>query len=204
MAVECIVTGGCGTNTYIITGDNGAIVIDPAADYERIVSRLNALNTTAKYLLITHGHFDHIGAVSRFAEAGTKIYISEIDYDILVKSDFYVDLGFFGEQVIPFNADVKLHDGDKFDLCGHCFTVMLTSGHTPGGVCYIMDGNCIFTGDTLFRLSIGRTDFPHCSHVDLIKSIKKLYALSGDFTVYPGHGSKTTLDFERQNNPYVR
>ena len=163
MAVERIETGKFCTNTYLITGDSGAIVVDPAAEYERIVARLNALNASAKYVLITHGHFDHIGAVSRFVEAGAKVYISEVDYDILAKSDFYVDLGFFGEQVIPFKADVLLHDGDKFDICGHSFSVMSTAGHTPGGVCYIMDGKCIFSGDTLFRLNVGRTDFPLCS-----------------------------------------
>lgn len=204
MAVECIETGKFCTNTYLITGGDGAIVVDPAADYDRIVARLNALNVTAKYVLITHGHFDHIGAVAQFAEAGAKIYISAIDYYILENSDFYVDLGFFGEQVIPFEADVKLHDGDKFKICNHDFTVMSTPGHTRGGVCYIMDGNCIFSGDTLFHLNIGRTDFPLCSQTDLIKSVKTLFALSGDYIVYPGHGMKTSLNFERNNNPYVR
>lgn len=203
MDIECIETGSCYTDTYLIVEGNEAIVVDPDGDCELINLRLTKLDATAKYVLITHGHFDHIGAVARLAAFGAKVYISKIDYDLIIKSDFYIDLGYFGEQVEPFVADVLVGDGDKFRLCNHNFTVMATPGHTPGGVCYIMDDNIIFSGDTLFRLSIGRTDFPFCSHSDLIKSIKKLFALDGDHTVFPGHGKSTTLDFERKNNPYV-
>lgn len=204
MTVDCITTGSLYTNTYLIVNGPDAIVIDPGADYERIAARLNKLGAKAKYVLITHAHFDHIGAVASFAANGAKVYISKVDYDMLVKSEFYNDLGYFGENVQEFNADFLIGDSDKFALCNHDFTVIATPGHTPGGVCYIMDDVCIFTGDTLFRLSVGRTDFPFCSHSDLMQSIKKLFAIAGDYTVYPGHGESSTLDFERNNNPYVR
>lgn len=203
MAVDCITTGRLYTNTYLIVDGADAIVVDPGADYERIVAHLNKLGATAKYVLITHAHFDHIGVVARFAENGAKIYISKIDYDMLIKSEFYNDLGYFGENVQEFAADALVCDGDKFTICNHQFTVISTPGHTPGGVCYVAE-NCIFTGDTLFRLSVGRTDFPFCSHSDLMQSVKRLFALAGDYTVYPGHGESSTLNFERNNNPYVR
>lgn len=203
MTVDCITTGDICTNTYLIVDGPDAIVVDPGADYERIVTRLNKSGATARCVLITHAHFDHVGAVAKFSAAGAKVYISKADYDMLVQADFYVDLGFFGESVQEFKADVTLNDGDKFNICNHDFAVIATPGHTPGGVCFCMDGKCIFTGDTLFRLSVGRTDFPLCSHADLMQSIKKLFALQGDYAVYPGHGESSTLDFERNNNPYV-
>ena len=203
MNIDCIETGNCYTDTYLIIDGNDAIVIDPGDDFEILNLRLSKLGATAKYVLITHGHFDHIGAVARFADSGAKVYISKIDYDMFVKPDNNVNNEFFGKSVQPFVADVLVEDGDKFRLCNHDFTVMATPGHTPGGVCYVMDDNCIFSGDTLFRLSIGRTDFPLCSHSDLMKSIKRLFALNGDYAVCPGHGASTMLDFERKNNPYV-
>lgn len=204
MTIDCIETGSYYTDTYLIVEDSTAIVVDPGAEYERILSRLHKLGATAKYVLITHAHFDHIGAVAQFAAAGAKVYISKADYEMLVQTDFYIDLEFFGESVQKFDADVTVADGDTFSICNHDFKVVSTPGHTPGGVCYIMDETCIFTGDTLFKLSVGRTDFPFCSHSDLMQSVKKLFALPGDYTVYPGHGPNTTLDFERKNNPYVR
>lgn len=203
MNIECIETGSFYTDTYLIVEGKSAIVIDPADDFERINLHLSKLGAKAKYVLITHAHFDHVGAVARFAASGAKVYISKKDYDLLVKSDFYLNIGYFDKRVELFVADILVCDVDKFSLCNHDFTVIATPGHTPGGVCYIMDNNCIFSGDTLFRLSIGRTDFPFCSHSDLIKSIKRLFALDGDYVVYPGHGASTTLDFERKNNPYV-
>lgn len=203
MIVDCIETGSFCTNTYLLTEGDSAIVIDPGADYDRIVARLTKLDAAAKYILITHAHFDHIGAVAQLAKNGAAVYVSQTDYELLVRSDFYVDLGYLGEIVERFDADVTVHDGDSIKLLNHDFTVISTPGHTPGGVCYIMDAQCIFTGDTLFKLSVGRTDFPFCSHADLVKSVKKLFALPGDFTVLPGHGQSTTLNFERKNNPYV-
>ncbi|MCH5154241.1 MAG: MBL fold metallo-hydrolase [Clostridiales bacterium] len=202
MTIECIETGEFCTNTYLIVEGDSAVVVDPGDDYDLIMSRLNALKVKADYVLITHAHFDHIGAVGRFFNHGANIYISKVDYDLLVQSDFYVDLGFFGEQVERFEADL-LTDGDTIEIINHNFSVVATPGHTPGGVCYILDGKYIFSGDTLFYLSVGRTDFPLCSHADLMQSIKKLFALPGDYTVYPGHGKSTTLDFERKHNPYV-
>lgn len=204
MIIDCVETGSLCTNTYLIAEGSQAIVIDPGADYDIITARLKNLNASPKFVLITHAHFDHIGAVAEFAAEGASVYISKLDYDLLKQADFYVDLGFFGESVNPFSADCFVSDGQEYNLCNHNFSVISTPGHTPGGVCYILDGKYTFSGDTLFRLSVGRTDFPLCSHFDLIKSVKKLFALPGDYTVFPGHGEKTTLDFERKNNRYVR
>ncbi len=104
---------------------------------------------------------------------------------------------------LRFTPDVTVRDGDVIEINGHNFEVISTPGHTPHGVCFVTDGEKIFTGDTLFRLSIGRTDFTLGNKPELIKTVKMLFALDGDYEVFPGHGEPTTLDYERKNNPYV-
>lgn len=203
MEIFSLLTSFCQTNTYFIIENGEATVIDPGADRDKIVGFANAHNATIKNILITHAHFDHIGAVAELKEQGVKVYISEKDYALLTDSAFALDLGCVCIPVKPFDADVLLSDGNIFEVSGHKFSVIATPGHTPGGVCYIMDGKYIFSGDTLFMMSVGRTDFAFCSSSDLMTSVKKLFSLEGNYTVYPGHGESTTLDFERKNNPYV-
>lgn len=203
MTVERVVTGEFCTNTYIIVDGADAVVIDPAAEFDKISKRIDILGATVRCVLITHAHFDHIGAVARFAELGAKVYISRIDHKLLIKNDFNIDLGFSYDRIRPFNADVLLSDNDTFTVGGHNYTVIATPGHTTGSICYLMDNKCIFTGDTLFRLGVGRTDFPFSSYSDIIASLHKLFKLSGDLVVYPGHGESTVLEFERSYNPYA-
>lgn len=198
-----IVTGRLFTDTYLIIENNSAVVVDPGADFERIIDLLNKKNARAEYVLITHGHFDHVGEVHKFNELGAKVYISKIDYDILKDNDFDVDLGLGQIAVEPFTADVLLHGGETLDLLGHKFDVIATPGHSEGGLCYMLDGKTIFSGDTLFRLTVGRADLKYSDMAALLRSLDKLLALDGDYDVLPGHGNPTTLDFERKNNPYA-
>ena len=113
-------------------------------------------------------------------------------------------LGIFGGVKVPrFEINRELADGDEFELCGLNIKVISTSGHTAGSVCYLI-GDCLFTGDTLFRGSIGRTDLPGGNAAEMLESLKKLASLEGDYKVYFGHGEDTTLDFERLYNRYLR
>ncbi|MCH5165256.1 MAG: MBL fold metallo-hydrolase [Clostridiales bacterium] len=201
MEIFTLTLGYCATNTYIIIDSNEAIVVDPADDGEYIAEFITSHNAAIKYILITHGHFDHIGAARELQKRGALLYMSETDYNLV---DFENRNSIFCAPPDKFLLDVAVHDGDAFTLIGHTFKVISTSGHTPGGVCYIMDDKTIFSGDTLFRLSIGRTDFAYGNRGDLLMSIKKLYELPHDYEVLPGHDRPTTLDYERKNNPYAR
>ncbi len=200
--LDCVVTGDYQTNTYILCDGGKAIVIDPGDDKGKIIKRLNELNADPVCVLITHGHFDHIRSVAALQKLGARVYMSEIEYGYLKAADFFSDND--RECVEPFVPDVLLHDGDEFIVLDHAFKTLLTPGHTPGGVCFFMDGKTVFTGDTLFKLSVGRWDFPLGDGARLVESLRKLFALDGDYTVYPGHGEATTLDYERRYNPYAR
>lgn len=198
--MDVVVSGELMTNCYIIGEGTEAIIVDPGTDFSPIKKYLERNSLKPKYVLVTHAHFDHIGSVAQLKKLGATVYMSEIDYTFLRGADFFDTTD---EQVEPFNADVLLNDGDEFTLLNHDFRVIHTPGHTPGGVCYVMDNKRIFSGDTLFKLTVGRWDFKYGNGADLVKSLKKLFALPGDYEVYPGHGEETTLDFERKYNPYV-
>lgn len=197
MEIITLVLGYCATNIYIVVDNGEAIVIDPAADGQAILDFLKQRGLTPKYVLVTHAHYDHIGGVAALCNAGAKVYMSTVDYSLINSADvFYV--------ANEFSLDVAVRDGDVFNMIGHKIAVMETAGHTIGGVCYILDDEVIFTGDTLFAGSIGRTDFPHGDARRLQGSIKKLCALDGNLQVFSGHGKRTTLEIERRTNPYVR
>ena len=191
------------TNTYILLSDGKAIVIDPGYDGDRIISYVETRGATIEYILVTHGHYDHIGAVAELkCKTGAKVYISQVDFDLLKEHDFLQGLC-EGYSVAPFDADVLLKGGEKLLLLGLEIDVMATSGHTPGGVCYLIDNDKLFSGDTLFRLSVGRTDFSYGDTDKLITSVRSLFELPGTTRVYPGHGEPTEIDFEKKYNPYV-
>ena len=198
--MDFVISGEYATNCYIIGDGVDAIIVDPGTDFSPIKKYLDRHELTPKFVLITHAHFDHIGSVAALKSLGAKVYISETDYDFLRRAGFNSGSD---ESVPEFAADELLNDGDEFTLLNHAFRVVATPGHTPGGLCYVMDGESIFSGDTLFKLTVGRWDFKYGNGADLVKSLKKLFALPGDYAVYPGHGESTTLDFERKYNPYA-
>lgn len=160
-------------------------------------------DTDLKYILLTHGHFDHIIGVKGVKEKyGAEVVISKEDEAMLSSSK----LSFAAFCNAPQNnveADVIVKDGDELTLGETKIKVMSTPGHTSGSVCYIAE-NSIFSGDTLFYCSCGRTDFPSGSPKEMMSSLRKLKALNGDYKVYTGHNNLTTLDFERKNNPYMK
>lgn len=187
------------SNSYIITADGAdCIAVDPSEEAVKEIKK-NGLN--CKAVLLTHGHFDHIGGCGVLYCEGAKIYCGEQEKDLIFSSGYK---NLFGGVYVPeFEIYKTFTDGEEAELCGISFKVIHTAGHSAGSVCYIFEDN-IFTGDTLFRSGIGRTDLPTGNYKELIKSVKKLYALEGDYKLYCGHEGDSTLGFERNNNPYVR
>lgn len=160
-------------------------------------------DTDLKYILLTHGHFDHIiGARDTKAKYGAKVVISSEDEPMLSSSKLSL-AAFCNAPQNDVEADIVVSDGEEITLGDTVIKVMSTPGHTLGSVCYIAE-NCIFSGDTLFYCSCGRTDFPSGSPEQMMSSLQKLKALDGDYKVYTGHNNLTTLDFERKNNPYMK
>ncbi len=156
-----------------------------------------------KMILLTHGHFDHItgvqGALSALSARGidAPVYVHRADYPL-------APCGFYDNITLEGVSNVRFYDeGDTVTLGGLPIQVLYTPGHTRGGVCLVA-GDVIFSGDTLFCGSCGRTDFPGSSPVEILESLRKLAQLPGDYTVYPGHEEQTTLQNERQGNPYLR
>lgn len=202
-----IVSGYLGTNTYFIyrEGETDCIVIDPA-NGESALKKCRELGVECKYILLTHGHFDHVLGVSKLKDStGAAIYIHEADAAALY--DTKVSLGaMVGASHEPCTADFIVNDGDVLKLGSITLRVIATPGHTKGGVCYLFEEErTIFSGDTLFRLSVGRDDLPGGDGDELLNSIVyKLYSLNGDYRVLPGHLRETTLDFERKHNPSTK
>lgn len=199
MKVIKVLPQGFASNSYILTQDNKtAVVVDPAQP--RIIDVLKENNLVCKFVLLTHGHFDHVGGCGALYKLGAQICCGEKEKDLIFSRE---NLGVFGGVDIPhFEISHTFSDGEETELCGIKFKVISTPGHTAGGVCYVAD-NCILSGDTLFKESVGRTDLPTGNASELINSVKKLFALKGDYKIYCGHEGDTTLQHERDFNPYI-
>ncbi len=204
--IETVLTGPLGVNTYIVSRDRASecVVIDPA-DAKKVYKHLGASGLTCKYILLTHGHFDHILGVKEMQGAGAKVFIGEKDSDMLYDNNKNLSV-LAGVNAESCYADEKLIGGEVLTLCGMEFRVIATPGHSEGGLCYVLDeAETIFTGDTIFRLSVGRTDLYGGSVEKLLNSIVfKLYSLKGDYRLLPGHTRETTLNFEREHNPCTK
>ena len=201
MKIISVTVGPISTNCYIVYNEtnNEAVVIDPGAEANKIQFELDKRGLNIKAILLTHGHFDHTNAIKALSKNGVKIYLHGQDEPFATAGNTF----FPGMYVSSFCVDVFVSDGDLINEAGLTFKVISTPGHTRGSVCYVVENN-IFSGDTLFYMSVGRTDFPMGNTAALIDSVKnKLFALDGNYTVFPGHGESTTLEFERKYNPYV-
>lgn len=200
MKIYSVVSGPLRVNSYFLVNEktNKAVVIDAGASNNLLaeVERQTGIKVTAN--LLTHAHYDHSRNSKKLQELGVKIYISDIDSEKLKDGRH---LG--GENFPIFTPDYTFKDGDVLEIEGIKIKVILTPGHTDGSATFLVD-NSLFTGDTLLRESVGRTDFPSGDYLSLIKSVKGLYALNGDYQVFPGHGEASSLNYERKNNPFIK
>ncbi|HWR22147.1 MAG TPA: MBL fold metallo-hydrolase [Feifaniaceae bacterium] len=206
MHIETIVCGPLDVNCYVLWEDNGSCaLIDPAAE-EPVFHYIDAQRLNCTHVLLTHGHFDHIGGVAGIKEkTGALVCIHREDAKMLT-SDFESLGATMGFRNMPVQPDLLLEDGDIIEAAGTTLRVIHTPGHTRGGVCYLEEQDrVLFTGDTIFRLGAGRADFPGSDEKDLYRSIvNKLFTLGGDYTLYPGHNRITTMDVERERNTFIR
>jgi len=209
--VDSFSLGPLQTNCYLLTvpgeeeGKRKGIIIDPGMNPKRLLDRIEQIEIEA--ILLTHAHFDHMGGVDQVRkEAKCPVYIHDLEADWL--TDPRKNGSMRWQDVTPplatDPAEHALDEGMELKLIGHTFKVLHTPGHSPGSVSFLCGGH-IFSGDVLFRASVGRTDLPGGREADLFDSIQnKLYKLADDTIVYPGHGPRTTIGFEKTNNPYVR
>ncbi len=203
MQVNVLPVGMLQTNCYILTAaDNTAVIIDPGDEAERIERFVKGRNLSVKAIWLTHGHFDHVEAVLPLKQVFSCPVVACKAEETLLSDPMLNLSGHFTNRTVSLAADVYYTDGDTFTFGGETATVLHTPGHTSGSCCYLV-GNLLFSGDTLFQSSIGRTDFPTSDFSAIQASLARLAALDGDLTVYAGHGPATTLQTEREQNPYM-
>ena len=204
-------TGPLEVNTYIVVNGDSGFVVDPGGDADEIFAIFKKQKAKIDAILLTHAHFDHIGGVAQLVKIASEsegktqstptVFLHREEVE---KIGSYKNMGFsMNANPEKFVPDVLLNGGETLDISGLKVKVIHTPGHSKGGVCYVV-GNKIFVGDTLFFTSYGRTDFYDGNAKDLKNSIvNKLFNLKGNYTLLPGHGEPTTLEFERVNNPII-
>jgi len=207
MIFKALTVGFIATNCYIVGSETTreAMVVDPGADARAILKAVSADGLSVSLIVVTHGHFDHIGAVKAVKDAtGARLAVGA-GADKSKPGAFIKLVAAMsgGSATVP-GPDLFLSDGDSVDIGGLHFDVIFTPGHSPDEICLYGHG-ILFSGDTLFNAGIGRTDFPGCSYEQLEHSIlTKLFTLPDDTIVYPGHGPETTIGREKRGNPFIR
>ena len=203
MIIKRLAVGPLQTNCYIVGAENKeGVIIDPGEAATHILNTVKSLGLKVKYIILTHAHIDHIGALKAIKEAtGASVAIHEDEAAVLPFSATSDMLGL--EYPAPEPPDVELHDGDKLQVGELSFTVLHTPGHSPGAICLLCDG-VLFSGDTLFQGGVGRYDFPGGSYDKLMDSLKNtVLKLDDRIKVYPGHGPETDIGSERRGNPFL-
>ncbi len=194
------------SNVYLVFDKETreALIIDAGGGTEYVMREVRKRDLKPKYILLTHGHFDHVFELEDMKEAvGTESYIHREDLQT-IETLWDSGLSIFGIKMSKPRVD-RCFDGEpSFSIGSQIVRVIHTPGHTPGSVCYFLpESNILFTGDTLFQGSIGRTDLPGGDSSAMEKSLKRLLSLGEDVVIYPGHGSKTTMERERRSNPFL-
>lgn len=206
MILKTLAVGMYETNCYVVGSESTkqGMIVDPGAEPGNILNMVEKLGLSIAWIVITHTHFDHIGALKAVKDAtGAKLAMHEAETEG-AKQAIDQALGVMtGSVGKPAKPDRLLEDGDIIDIGDLQFTVLHTPGHSRGGISLVGQG-VVFSGDTLFNSGVGRTDFPGCSHTQLMASIRnKLMALPDETVVFPGHGPETTIGAERRINPFL-
>lgn len=207
MLINTYVAGPVQANNYLVVDEvpKEAILIDCSDYVEEIIDYVKKNNLKVKYILLTHGHFDHVLGINRMNEVlGAKVYVHEGDKEQVVNTRAVMTMfGLPTEGVENPKITATLSDAGELTLGNQVIKVIETPGHTPGGVCYLI-GDCLFSGDTLFHGTIGRTDLPGGSFQQIKHSVKDiLFALDENIKVYPGHGEPTSIGYEKKFNDIV-
>ena len=207
MDIRMFTVGPVAENTYIVRRDGSerALIIDPGDEPDKLIAAIEALGVQLDGILLTHTHFDHVGAVAPVARAtGAEVWVPKLEAFVLSDIMSFVPWPGFG-PFESYDAEHTLEGGERLELAGFEIDVLFTPGHSPGHVTFsIPDERAIFSGDVLFKQSIGRTDLPGGDHETLLQSIRGLVeSLPGDTAVHPGHMGTTTLAAERATNPFL-
>jgi len=201
-----IQTGDLFVNTYILHEENSkeCVIIDPGGSFAKIDGIIEQYEYVPKYILLTHGHFDHIGAVAQIKEKyGVEVVIHKDGADMLTDSKKNLSAYLFKQEIVCGCADMEF-DEEVIELCGMKIQTVHTPGHSPGS-CVFLTGGVAFTGDTLFNMSIGRADFFGCDADQLAASLEKLKrVIPSDCKIFPGHGTDSDFGYELENNPYLK
>ncbi len=204
LVVDCYELGPIGTNGYLVRAERGAaeaVVVDPGGEAARLRLELVGMGAQCAAILITHGHWDHLGGVADLAEeTGAPVYMAEEERTLLEDINSFVPPGV---QLRPYTPDVLLQGGETLELAGITFETLRVPGHSPAHLAYYADG-CLFSGDVLFAGSVGRTDLPGADWDTLVESIRTLAGRYPPGTiVFSGHGPETTLGAELARNPFL-
>jgi glyoxylase-like metal-dependent hydrolase (beta-lactamase superfamily II) len=207
ITVKTFVEGPVDANNYLLVDEESkeAVLIDCSSSREEFINAIKETNCKLKYILLTHGHFDHILGIEKFKETfNIDVYVSQDDLNQMDFAPQMLEMfmGSFGQKIsIPETKPVK--DSDEFKIGNYIIKAISTPGHTKGGMCYLVD-NKLFSGDTLFQGSVGRCDLLDGDLDAIIKSVKeKLFILPDDIEVYTGHGGKTSIGFEKKYNEII-
>ena len=206
MRIKKFVIGMIGTNCYVVSNEEtkACFLVDPAVCDPNMVSYIKEEGLDLQAILLTHGHFDHIMGIDDVRkEFPVPVYASEKEKEVLQDAGLNLSKAYGGGYT--FSGATYVRDGQMLDIAGMKIRVIETPGHTEGGCCYyIAEEEVLFSGDSLFRASIGRTDFPTGSSSQLVRAVRdKLLVLPEDTMVYPGHMDETTIGYERKYNPYI-
>jgi hydroxyacylglutathione hydrolase len=207
MDVRMFTVGPVAENTYVVRrdGSDRALIVDPGDEAEMLLRAIDGLGVTLDGILLTHTHFDHVGAVAPVAKAtGAEVWVPEVEAFVLADINRFVPWPGIG-PFESYEAEHTLKGGERLELSGFEIDVLFTPGHSPGHVTFsIPDETAIFSGDVLFQQSIGRTDLPGGDHATLLESIRMLVdTLPAETAVHPGHMGLTSLGAERATNPFL-